>query len=315
MKKGWKVFWIICAAIFCLGAVFCIVGRAMGVTFYEAARALDSRTWLLPDIDLSIFGIDNDEGALEVQSRINNNRNYAYGDRAGTPDIKESYSGIRKVDVDASGIQLQVLASPDNDIHVEAVNVDKKLRFECVQEEDELDITTTKKLHTINRINGYATVWLLLPEKQLEELEITNEAGEVYVSQADAIDFSVNVGAGEAFVEKFTADQADLECGAGSLQASGTILSEGDVECGVGEITLTLLGNEEEYRYDVECGIGEVTVGEHNMGGIGVSEYGSYDDDDDDDEDRDTYRKSGGTGRRELFIKCGIGSVSVDFEK
>lgn len=323
MKKGWKLFWIICGIVFCLGVIFCIAGRTMGVTFYDMASVLDDKAWLLSDMDLSALGIDDDEdGSMEVQSRIDKNREYAYGERAGEPDMKKSYSGIQKVDVDAAGIQLQVLPSPDQDVHVEAVNVDAKLRFKCVQNKERLDITTTKKIHTINRIKGYATVWLLLPEEQLKELELTNEAGEVYVSQADALEFSMEVGAGEAIVEKFTAKEADLECGAGSLQAAGTILSKGDIGCGVGEVVLTLFGNEEDYRYDVECGIGEVTVGGRSVGGMGISESDLYDDDDhddyDDDDDHDndvTHHNSGENGGRELSIECGIGSVNVNFER
>lgn len=308
MKRGWKIFWIVCGIVFCMGAAFCIAGRMMGTSFYEAAAELDARSRFFPGFLFS--GLDDDlDDTIELTSKITDSREYGYGERAKEPGIKKDYSGIRKIDVDAAGIQLQVLASPDKDVHVEAVNVDKRLRFKCIQNRDELDITTTKKLRTINRIDGYATVWLLIPEEQLEELELSNDAGEVYVAKANAVDFSLDVGAGQAVVDDFTAQVADMECGAGEITATGTIQSEGDIGCGVGEIVLTLMGNETDFIYNVDCGIGEVEIGGESFSGIGVSKSGhGYDDDDE-------YHGDGSHGGKELSIECGIGSVSVDFRE
>lgn len=309
MRKGWKIFWIVCGTVFCLGAVFCIAGRIMGVSFYDAVAELNKRSrWML------FFDSDDEDdigitSKINVTSKITDNREYGYGERAGEPGFEKSYSSVGKIDVEAAGIQLQVLRSPDKDVHIEAVNVDKKLRFQCEQDGEELKITTTKKLRVINQINGYATVWLLIPEGQLEELELNNDAGEIYVADADAMDFSLNVGAGQAVVDSFTAQQADLECGAGQITATGTILTEGDIGCGVGEVELTLLGRESDYAYDVDCGIGEVIVGGESFGGIGVSKSGNdYDGDDDYEHHGDSHH-----GGKELSIECGIGSVSVNF--
>lgn len=315
MKNGWKIFWIVCGSVFCLGIVFCIAGRMMGTSFHEAVEELDARTRFLPM--LNFIDSDSEGDYMESVSKINNGREYGYGERADEPGITESYSGIRKIDVDAVGIQLQVLASPDKDVHVEAVNVDKRLRFKCIQDRDELNITTTKKLHTINRIKEYATVWLLLPEEQLEELDLCNEAGEIYVADADALEFSLNVGAGQAVADSFTAQTADLECGAGQITATGTILKEGDVECGIGEIELTLAGKETDYNCDIECGIGEVKIGERSFSGIGVSKSGlgedDYEDYDNEYDDKEEYHLGGTSGGKKLSVECGIGSVNIKF--
>ena len=315
MKNGWKVFWIICGSIFCLGAVFCITGRAMGASFYEMVDEVDARMGFLSDWNF----VDSDEHT-DIASRISDERDYGYGERAEEPGIKKSYSGIRKIDVDAAGIQIQVLASPDKDVHVEAVNVDKRLRFKCTQERDELDISTTKKLRLINRIDGYATVWLFLPEGRLEELDLENEAGEIYVAGADALDFKLKVGAGQAEVDSFTAHTADLECGAGQITATGTIQNEGDIECGIGEIVLNLSGKATDYNCNIECGIGEVQIGGRSFSGIGVSKSGLEDDydyeddyDHDYDYDKEEYHVKGTSGSKELLVECGIGSVQVNF--
>ncbi len=312
MKRGWKVFWIICGSVFCLGAVFGIAGRLMGVPFDEAVHEVDVGMRFLPG--LSFFA--SSDAYMETGS---DEWEYEYGERSEEPGVQESYSGVRKIDVDTAGIQLQVLASPDEAVHVEAVNVDKRLQFKCEQEEDELDISTTKKLRAINRIDGYATVWLLLPKGQLGELDLENEAGEVYVAGADAIDFTLKVGAGQAQIDSFTAQTADFECGAGQITATGTIQREGGIECGVGEIVLNLSGKETDYNCDVECGIGEVQIGERSFSGIGVSRSGleddyDYDDYDDDyDYEKEEYHVKGTSGGKELSVECGIGSVQVNF--
>ena len=306
MKHGWKIFWIICGAVFCLGTAFCIAGHMMGASFYDAVVEVDARAGILPNI--VFFDSDEDDDGTVLISKIKDGREYGYGERAGEPGIKKNYSGISKIDVDSCGIQLQVLASPDKDVHVEAVNVDERLRFKCVQDRDELKITTTKKMRTINRIDGYATVWLFLPKECLEELELDNEAGEIYVADAEAAEFSLNVGAGQAVIDSFTAQQAELGCGAGQITAEGTVLNEGDIECGVGEVALTLSGSETDYAYNIDCVIGEVTVGGRSFSGIGVSRS------EDDFDDNDDHHGEEHHGGKELSVECGIGSVSINFK-
>ena len=39
MKKGWKIFWIICASLTGIGAALCIGGAVMGADFYEVERS------------------------------------------------------------------------------------------------------------------------------------------------------------------------------------------------------------------------------------------------------------------------------------
>lgn len=42
MKKGWKIFWIICASLTGIGAALCIGGAVMGADFYEVEAALNT---------------------------------------------------------------------------------------------------------------------------------------------------------------------------------------------------------------------------------------------------------------------------------
>lgn len=281
MKKGWKAFWIICGVVFSIGVVFCMTAGLLGVNWGEIENVF-------------AFHLDDEFG---VTAKIQDNREYEYGERAGKPDTKDAYSGIEAIDVDAAGIQIQILPSEDEDVHIETTGVDRRLKYKCRQEGTALEISTTKKLRVINRIKGYATIWIYLPGRQLREIDISNDAGEIYVEKADAREFTVEVGAGQASIDDFTAVEADLSCGAGEIDASGTILGEGDISCGVGAVTLVLAGREEDYSYDVDCGIGDVTIGDMEYSGIGMN------------------KSEGASGSRELSIECGIGSVDISFTK
>lgn len=40
MKKGWKIFWIVCASLAGIGVVLAVVGIVMGATFGSIQTAL-----------------------------------------------------------------------------------------------------------------------------------------------------------------------------------------------------------------------------------------------------------------------------------
>lgn len=280
MKKGWKLFWIICAVTGSVGIICCMTAAILGVHTSDLEN-------------IFVFHLDDGD---DVAHGIHEDHEYEYGESAKETDMKETYFGIEKIEVDASGIQLQVLPSDDGDVHVEAAGIDSRLKYRCWQEGAELKISTTHKLRVINRIDGYATVWLYLPARQLQEIELSNEAGEIYVEQAHARELAVKVGAGTARIDDFTVSEADFDCGAGEITAEGQILGDGDISCGVGEIMLMLAGREEDFSYEVDCGIGSVVIGDREFSGLGMD------------------RSEQNPGGRELDIECGIGSVTVGFK-
>lgn len=291
MKKGWKIFWIICGIVASVGIILCMAGAIMGATFGEVEMILgDGITigGLFRDAHNDASIGDNMEDGLEY--------GYEYGERAENPDSRDSYSGIEELDMDVAGVVIQLLPSEDEKVYVETADVDPRLQYDCRQDEDTLEIRTTKKLRLINRIKGdAATVWIYLPEKELQKISISNEAGAVYAETVNAREFHLDVGAGEGILDDFTVQKAQLDCGAGQITATGTVLDELSLDCGLGEIDLTILGREEDYRYEVDCGIGEVHLGERQFSGIGVEQSGNS------------------SGGRELNIDCGVGSVTVVF--
>ena len=279
MKRGWKTFWISCIIIFCLGCGLCLVGTALGAT---ASGVLGQ------------FGVVDSLKLLN--KRITWNHIRSKDAQSSEPEeYSHSYTNVRKLDVDMTGVELQILPSSDEQVHVECSNTQSQIEFNCEQQGDTLEISTTDDIKVFNRIKDTVTVWIQLPEVMLTEADITNDAGMIYIRKISADDLSIDVGAGEAEIEEFRANVLELDCGAGSITASGTVLAEADVECGVGEVNLTLQGKAEEYSYDLDCSVGSIILDGDEIDGIGT---------------RQSHHVDGG---KYLNVDCGVGQVNLSF--
>ena len=273
MKKGWKNFWIACGVTAGVGLALCCVGIGMGATF----EAINARF----PYGIGIVGrggyAESGSGTVDA-------------------DAAEVFSGIQKIDMEVSGIYVEIAESYSNsEVRLETSAVESRLKLRYYQEGDELKIETRNSV--IWRINNgsYGQITLYLPKYMMEEIDISLEAGELYADMLQARQLSVDIGAGEGTIEQFSASEADLDCGAGSITASGTIERELDVDCGIGNVDVTLDGVESLYNYELQCGIGEITVGDSSYSGIS--------------EEKDMNHHA----HREVNIDCGIGEVKIAF--
>ncbi len=279
MKRGWKIFWISCIVIFCLGCGLCLTGSMLGATASGVLGQFD----VVDSVKL-------------LNKRITWSYNRHKDTQTSEPEeYSNSYTNVRKLDVDMTGVELQILPSSDEQVHVECSNAQSQIEFNCEQQGDTLEISTTDDIKVFNRMKDKVTVWIQIPEEMLTEAEITNDAGMIYIRKISADDLSIDVGAGEAEIEEFRANTLELNCGAGSITASGAVLSEADVECGVGEVNLTLQGKAEEYSYDLDCSVGSIILDGDEIGGIGT---------------RQSHHVDGG---KYLNVDCGVGEVDVSF--
>ena len=279
MKKGWKTFWSSCIIIFCLGCGLCLTGAVLGATASGVLGQFD----VVQSVEL-------------LNKRITWSHNRHKDTQTSEPEeYSNSYTNVRKLDVDMTGVELQILPSNDEQVHVECSNVQSQIEFNCEQQGDTLEISTTDDIKIFNRMKDTVTVWIQIPEEMLTEADITNDAGVIYIKKISADDLSIDVGAGEAEIKEFRANMLDLNCGAGSMTASGTILTEADVECGVGEVDLTLQGKAEEYSYDLDCSVGSIILDGDEIDGIGT---------------RQSHQADGG---KYLNVDCGVGQVNLSF--
>ena len=279
MKKGWKMFWISCIIIFCLGCGLCLVGVALGAT----------ASGVLGQFDVV-------DSVKVLNKRIAWSHIRHKDTQSSEPEeYSDSYTNIRKLDVDTTGIELKILPSSDEQVHVKCSNTQPQIEFDCEQQGDTLEISTTDNIKVFNRMKDTVTVWIQIPAEMLQEADITNDAGMIYIRKISADDLSIDVGAGEAEIEEFRANVLELDCGAGSITASGTVLAEADVECGVGEVNLTLQGKAEEYSYDLDCSVGSIILDGDEIDGIGT---------------RQSHHVDGG---KYLDVDCGVGEVNLSF--
>ncbi|MDO4473715.1 MAG: DUF4097 family beta strand repeat-containing protein [Eubacteriales bacterium] len=283
MKKGWKIFWIVCGISAAIGIILCISGLAMGASL----SALN--------INVGGNGIHFVEDDEHPEEELYDDEGYEVHefDR----DAAQSYDDVKKVKVDVSALELEVLMSEDECVWVDAENLSSKVKFQCRQEGDELILKTDVKLARLVDLDGSKTIRLYLPEKCLEEIDITNGAGTVRIEYLNAEKFSLDIGAGDAAVKDFDVTEAEIDCGAGEITAYGSVAKNIDIECGVGEIGLTLEGNEEDYTYNVDCGVGEVVVGQNRYEGVGNGHNNGQNH----------------HGKKNIDVECGIGSVTVQF--
>ena len=82
MKKGWKIFWIVCAATAAIGFVCCVIAKVLGVT----TDMIEGR---FP------HGIGVFSHNYTVDDYINDDDDIPLAD-----DMKNSYSNITEIDVD-----------------------------------------------------------------------------------------------------------------------------------------------------------------------------------------------------------------------
>lgn len=300
MKRFVKICLMISAVCLLIGIAFCVSGRILGATQKDlgemAARGelsigSNAVDWLIDDGEAQTFDTD--------------------------------YNAIQNLEISLDYGELEFRNSDDNRLHVKATNVSNSYR--CRQDGDTLVISDEKKafqkffgVFRTGKSHG-GRVILYIPEKsRFDEVEIDLGAGKLSANGQmwagdvnidlgagqytgghikAARELSINVGAGEFVDCSFEAGELSLDCGAGRISAVGEFQREGEVDCGLGEIKLTLKGAREDYNYHIEGGVGDIDIGGDSYSGI--------------NNDRNINNKAS----KNFGVSCGMGKVTIDFEK
>ena len=98
MKKGWKIFWLTCGITLVVGIALLGIGLGMGATMEI------------------------------VKERAPIKETYS-------PNIQESYQGIRELDLDIAAGEIKILKAPkeQQEITVETQKISKSLKFKCYE--------------------------------------------------------------------------------------------------------------------------------------------------------------------------------------
>lgn len=331
MKRGWKIFWIVCAVCAGIGLVCCSIAFIMGVTVEAIENRYPNGFGFVSRVDKSdsydgYYDEDDDdededdeddEGAVGIQDNIgghhieNSEGHHMEGSNMGTVTNtgsstevvygtgSQSFTGVESIDAYMWGGSLEVdHASSSNEIRIETENISKRLGLKCYMDGNELKLVTKKKVIGLGPKKTAGRVIIHLPpDYQFQEASLELVAGYLHVDDICANELSIGVGAGQGVIENFTATEVDLDCGAGSLTAAGTAMAEASIDCGVGEIAYTASGKEKDYNYEIDCGVGEIVCGEASYAGLGAEKTISN------------------NAAKHMDISCGIGSVAVNFSE
>lgn len=293
MKKGWKIFWVMCISLSVLAIALCISGILLGATAENIQE---------------VFGIRHmaRDGARDYFEKT-----HAYLEDAGDAssyDAREPegssweqyYSDIQELKIDVSCLQVDIYEGDGSDIIVNTYDVDQEILDDLViqkkNEELKIEMKNKKRWEIPDNENRGTLNIQIPPGLRFQEVSVTVGAGVFSASGLCAEELDIEVGAGQVYLHAFTAEELDLECGAGTADLYGDVQKEAKIECGVGQVTYTAEGSQADFDYKVNCGIGSVTVGDDSYSGLG------------------SERKISNGGSKKMEIECGIGLVDVSFE-
>ena len=297
MKKGWKIFWIICASLTGIGAALCIGGAVMGADFYEVEAALHTRPgWGWID-ENEYYDDDYDDYDDYAETE------YCDGTRQHAPqpaaDSME-FQGITELDVDVNYLKVWIRESEESEVRTDLFNIPEAVKDNLLiyQEGSELNVEIRRMSEVIKEMKNRGeeagiTIWIP-KDLEMHSASLSCGAGELVVDNIRTAELDLEVGAGTAEITDFTADQLDVSCDVGEVVVAGTANMESQIECGIGAVTYQANGAKEDYSYDLECGVGTITIGEEEFSGIS------------------TEKMQAGAGTK-MDVECNIGTVLITF--
>lgn len=307
MKRGWKIFWIVCACLAGLGIVLCISGFVMGATlkgmkqvFWQHAERWDYDDAVEYDEDEYYeeehFG-EAEENVDEPWEDI-----FSGSAQAVTDNFRASLTGIGELDVDVSYLLVDIQESTGDAIVFLTNNIPTEVEDELmlVQEGDELKVTIRnekKWRRAMNSLAKPAALTIQIPkEHTLRAMSLSIGAGALKAEHIQVSELDVAVGAGQADIKQLMVADLEVEVGAGEADIAGTVTGEAKIECGIGKVNYQAAGSQQDYSYDLEVGAGVIFIGNEEYSGLMNS-------------------KKIMNGGPLMEIECGIGEVSVTFDK
>lgn len=302
MKKGWKIFWIVCASVAGIGVVLAVVGVIMGATFGSIQAAF----WNYGHRAEQRF--EAIEETVEVEDDFDEDEfldGADWADRASNAEVISNGStvhldGIRQLDVELSHLRIVLEESTGTELEFQTSNIPEDAAGELVlkQEGEELDvfIRNEQNWKAIMKNRGeVGTLTMRIPKNQLTQMSFSIAGGGVLeAAQVQTGELDIEVGAGLIQLQNVRVDALDLEVGAGDASVTGTINREASIDCGIGTVDLQLTGTQQDYSYSMECGAGVIQIGNDVYSGI-------------------SNEKTIMNGGAMIEMECGAGEVTVGF--
>ncbi len=271
MKKGWKIFWIICAVLAAIGIFLAVAGTALGglALLRDEQDEHIVRDWM----DRLGIRIRNEVTVTTDVSELPDGE-YTPGEINGR-DIT-SYSGIDELDLELTGMSVCVLPYDEElgeiyagDIVVDTSQCrdDLKDMITVTQDGSELQVHMEDRGRLNTQDSGimYISVprWIYF-----QKITADAKAGLIELSEIEARELEVKTDAGQIIVSAFSAERLDAECGVGQIILEGEVTGSAELDCNIGEVLCTLPGTADAYDYELKCAVGELMIDGELYNGI-----------------------------------------------
>ena len=250
MKKGWKVFWIVCAVMAAAGIAMTVTGIALGglAMLSNADEAGPVHDWL-----------QRTGRRVETENTV--------------PDgeMITAYEGIEEISLDLSNLGIVVTPSDSEAVIVDTSQLRSDIREDVVisQNGGELEMETDGHSGFHWNADDPGMLYISIPRgAYYNSFSADVGAGLLEMEGVSAGEISLEVGAGQIIAEGFCTDVLEADCGAGQISLQGEVLRNADLNCDVGEVLFTLPGGMEVYNYELSCSAGELIVGDEAYSGI-----------------------------------------------
>lgn len=298
MKKGWKIFWIICAVLAAVGIFLAVAGTALGglVMLRDDRDEKIVRSWL------SRFGIGRE---VTVTSEIEELTDGS-GVRA-EPDGKDVtvYEGIDELELELTGMGVRVMPYDEGEgtaydgeniiVDISGCREDLKDKISVSQEGAELRVEMEDRGWLGTEDSGI--MYISVPHgKYFEKISADAKAGLIELVEIQAGELSAKTAAGQIIASSFSVNRLDADCGVGQITLEGEVTDDAKINCNVGEVLCTLPGTADDYDYEVKCAVGELLIDGESYSGIS-----------------NKMKINNGSGCR-IEAECDLGTVEIMFE-
>ncbi len=277
MKKGWKIFWIICAVLAAVGIFLAIAGTALGglVLLRDNRDEEIVRSWLdrigirhEVRVTTEVQAVPDVPGSLEDDGYV-----------PGEPDGKNvtAYEGIDELDLELTGMGIRMIpyeAESGTTRDGESIIVDISGCREDLRDLIKVSHSgTTLKVEMEDR--GWAgtqdsgILYISVPRgKYFEKISADAKAGLIELSEIQAEELSVKADAGEIIASGFSVNTLEADCGVGQITLEGEVTDSAEISCNVGSVVCTLPGTMDAYNYEVKCAVGELLIDGESYSGM-----------------------------------------------
>ena len=103
MRRGWKIFWIVCASIAGIGLVLCVTGAGMGATLSGIGEVYAADRWFYWD-DWQRWNGYDDNDLEDLDDLETAGEHYTQGSEEYVSNFKE----IQSIDIEVTYVEIDI---------------------------------------------------------------------------------------------------------------------------------------------------------------------------------------------------------------